>query len=67
MNFTYLSYIYFGTVEWDDQFVMSEDSSNVSVSMDEIAQHVQFVPQKTLQDIARGPLVQYALTCEDNQ
>lgn len=52
--------------------LMDEDSSNgapcaVSVEMDEIAQMVQFVPQKKLQDIARGPLVQYASTCEDNQ
>lgn len=52
--------------------LMNVDSSNgapctVSVGMDEIAQKVHLVPQKTLQDIARGPLVQYALTCEDNQ
>jgi hypothetical protein len=36
-------------------------------NMDDIAQDVQFLSEKTLQDIAKGPLVKLALNCDDNQ
>ena len=35
--------------------------------MEEIAHSVQCVPEKTLQDITRGPLVQFTLTCVENE
>jgi phosphopantothenate synthetase len=36
-------------------------------NMDDIAQNVQFLSEKTLQDIAKGQLVKLALNCDDNQ
>lgn len=35
------------------------------VDMEEIAQNVQLLPEKTLQDIAKGPLVKFTQSCGD--
>lgn len=39
-------------------------SSSLS-SMEAIAQDVQILSEKTLRDIAKGPLVKFILTCND--
>ncbi|KAJ5908778.1 Armadillo-like helical [Penicillium taxi] len=36
-------------------------------SMEEIALNIQILPEKTLQEIAKGPLVKFTLTCTDNE
>lgn len=36
-----------------------------SASMEEIAQNVQFLSEKTLQEIAKGPLVKFTLSTDD--
>lgn len=38
-----------------------------ATNMDDIAQNVQFLSEKTLQDIAKGQLVKLALNCDDIQ
>ena len=38
-----------------------------AANMDYIAQNVQFLSEKILQDIAKGQLVQFALNCDDSQ
>lgn len=35
--------------------------------MQDIVQNTQIVPEKTLQDISKGPLVQFTLKCDDNE
>lgn len=50
----------------------SETTSNVSGDpgwreLEEVSQHVHIVPEKTLRQIARGPLTKLALECEDNE
>ena len=36
-------------------------------TMEEISQNIQILPEKTLRDIAKGPLVQFALTSTENE
>lgn len=38
-----------------------------ATNMDDIAQNVQFLSEKTLQDIAKGQLVKLALNCDDGE
>jgi hypothetical protein len=38
-----------------------------ATNMDDIAQNVQFLSEKTLQDIAKGELVKLALNCDDGE
>jgi hypothetical protein len=38
-----------------------------ATNMDDIAQNVQFLSEKVLQDIAKGQLVKLALNCDDSQ
>jgi hypothetical protein len=42
-------------------------SQGVSVDMDAIAQNVQFLSEKTLREIAKGPLVKFTLTCQETE
>ncbi|KAJ5083898.1 hypothetical protein NUU61_008477, partial [Penicillium alfredii] len=37
------------------------------IEMEEIAQNIQFLPDTTLREIAKGPLVKFALSCPDNK
>lgn len=37
----------------------------LSPEMDDLAQSVQLLSEKTLRDIAKGPLVKFILTCQD--
>lgn len=39
--------------------------STGQVDMEEIAQNVQILPEKTLRDIAKGPLVSFTLSCDE--
>lgn len=39
--------------------------SAAQVDMDEIAQDIQILPEKTLREIAKGPLVKFTLSCDD--
>ncbi|KAJ5489742.1 hypothetical protein N7539_004632 [Penicillium diatomitis] len=41
------------------------ESRAAPIKLDDVAQEVQFLPEKTLQDLAKGQLVKLALTCED--
>lgn len=36
-------------------------------TMEEIGQNIQFVPEKTLQDITKGKLVKFTLNCLENE
>lgn len=49
----------------------SETSHDVqaapSASMEEITQTVQFLSEKTLQDIAKGPLVKFTVSTDDSE
>jgi len=38
-----------------------------ATNIDEIAQNVQLLPEKVLQDLAKGQLVKLAVSCEDSQ
>lgn len=38
-----------------------------ATNIDEIAQNVQFLSEKVLQDLAKGQLVKLAVNCEDSQ
>lgn len=49
---------------------MSSESSHsaasaVQADMEEIAQSIQILPEKTLRVIAKGPLVKFTLFCDD--
>jgi hypothetical protein len=49
---------------------MAADASNqakraASADMEDIAQEVQLLSEKTLQDIVKGPLVKFTLTSQD--
>jgi hypothetical protein len=35
--------------------------------MDVIAQNIEILSEKTLRDIAKGPLIKFTLTCDDQQ
>lgn len=37
------------------------------IKMDDLAQIVQLFSEKTLRDIAKGPLVKFTLTCQDTE
>lgn len=37
------------------------------VDMEEIAQNIQILPEKTLQDIAKGPLVKFTQSCDNSE
>lgn len=41
--------------------------SAVPVDMEEIAQNIQILPEKTLREIAKGPLVSLTLDCTDDE
>jgi hypothetical protein len=38
-----------------------------STDMEAIGQKVQFLSEKTLREIAKGPLVKFALTCQETE
>lgn len=38
-----------------------------ATNIDEIAQNLQFLSEKALQDLAKGQLVKLALNCDDGQ
>lgn len=51
---------------------MAADASNqaqrvASVNMEDIAQEVQLLSEKTLRDIAKGPLVKFTLANQDTE
>lgn len=51
---------------------MSSDSSRsvpsaVQADMEEIAQNIQILPERTLREIAKGPLVKFTLSCDDTE
>lgn len=51
-------------------FDMTSDTSRgalgaVQVDMDKLAQSIQVLPEKTLREIAKGPLVKFTLSCDD--
>lgn len=38
-----------------------------TASMEAIAQNIEILSEKTLRDIAKGPLIKFTLTCDDQE
>lgn len=41
--------------------------SAIRPDIQEISQNIQILPEKTLQEIAKGPLVKFTLSCDDTK